>query len=229
VTLAELLAQRPVVLLDFDGPVCAVFGGEQSAPQVARHLAALVRARGVDLPPEVDTIDDPFDILRAAATRGPRATVVAESALREAEVRAVATAPMTAGLFDALAAFRDSGHTLTIVSNNSRAAVNAFLTTQAIRGFVVHISARSQPDPALLKPHPYLVRRAIEANRTDATRCVLVGDSSTDITAARRAGTAVVAYANKPGKHDLLAAYRPDAVINHLHDLVAGAKLPYLS
>jgi HAD superfamily hydrolase (TIGR01662 family) len=229
VTLADLLAQRPVVLLDFDGPVCAVFGGEQSAPQVAQHLAALVRARGVDLPPEVVTTGDPFDILRAAATQGPRATVVADSALRDAEVRAVATAPMTPGLLKALAAFRDSGHTVTIVSNNSRAAVNAFLTTQAIRGYFAHISARSQPDPALLKPHPYLVRRAIEANRTDPTRCVLIGDSSSDITAARRAGTAVVAYANKPGKHDLLAAYRPDAVVGHLHDLVAAASLPNLS
>jgi hypothetical protein len=57
----------------------------------------------------------------------------------------------------------------------------------------------------------------------------LVGDSDTDITAARRAGTAVVAYANKPGKHDLLAAHRPDAVIDDLHELVAAAKLPHLS
>ena len=34
--------------------------------------------------------------------------------------------------------------------------------------------------------------------------CTLVGDSVSDIVAARRAGVASVGYANKPGKHEKL-------------------------
>ena len=49
--------------------------------------------------------------------------------------------------------------------------------------------------------------------------CVLIGDSTTDILAARAAGTAVIAYANKHHKRDSFAAYRPDAIIDSITDL----------
>ncbi len=227
-TLAELLAARPVVLLDFDGPVCAVFGGERSAPEVARQLAQDMRARGIQLPPDVEVSGDPFDVLRAAAAHDPTQAAVVESALRDAEVRAVSTAPMTPGLPDALVALRDSGHTITAVSNNSDAAVQTFLTAHGLQTWVAHVTARTEADPALLKPNPHLVLRAIALNHSHPSTCVLIGDSTTDITAAHEANCAVIAYANKPGKRATFAAYHPDAVIYQVSDLTVAATRPYV-
>ena len=227
--LTELLSERPVVLLDFDGPVCAVFGGEQSASEVAQRLVGEARARGVPLPFDVAASADPFTVLWAAAARGPAEAAIVEAVLRNAEVHAVASAPMAVGLPEALTALRNSGHTITVVSNNSDAAVRAFLARQHLTAFITHVVGRTEPDPALLKPHPHLVLRAIADNHTDPEHCVLIGDSTTDITAARRAGTAVIAYANKPGKREALVDYSPEALIERLHDLARAATLPYVS
>jgi phosphoglycolate phosphatase len=211
VTLAHLLAERPAVLLDFDGPVCSVFGGDLPTPEVARRLAESVRASGVRLPDAVEATGDPFDVLHAAARNSPDDAEHVERALRDAEVLAVSTAPVTPGLRHALAALLDSGHTVTIVINNSAAAVHAFVAAHDLGRFLRNVVARTEPDPTLLKPNPYLVERAIFASGPAPARSVLVGDSTTDVTAAHCAGAAAVAYANKPGKRAALAALAPAA------------------
>lgn len=221
-TLAQLLAERPCVLLDFDGPVCAVFGGATSAPEAARELAGYLRSRGVHLPDGAGETGDPFDVLRAA--QGDRAEAV-EAALRQTEVRAVATAPITPGVREALTALQASGHTITIVSNNSAAAVGAFVTAHGLHRYISGLIGRTAPDPTLLKPHPHLVCKAISERSTAAASCVLVGDSTTDVEAAQRAGTAVIAYANRPGKRDTFEAQGPDAIIETMHEIAAAASV----
>lgn len=221
-TLAQLLAERPCVLLDFDGPVCAVFGGAMSAPEAARELAGDLRGRGVRLPEQAGETGDPFDVLRAAQAEDVE---VVETALRQVEVRAIATAPITPGLRETLAALQGSGHSVTIVSNNSAAAVGAFMAAHGLGGYVTGIVGRTAPDPALLKPHPHLVHAAIRDRGTDAASCVLIGDSTTDVEAAQRAGTAVIAYANKPGKREAFEAQRADAIIEAMQDIAAAASV----
>jgi phosphoglycolate phosphatase-like HAD superfamily hydrolase len=44
----------------------------------------------------------------------------------------------------------------------------------------------------------------------------MIGDSVTDIQAAKAAGTKVIAYANKPGKRERFAAHQPDALIDSM-------------
>jgi HAD superfamily hydrolase (TIGR01509 family) len=229
VKLAALLAERPVVLLDFDGPMCAVFGGELSAPEAARRLAQAARKSGVRLDADLNAADDPFDVLHAAARNSPEDAAQVEQLLRDAEVRAVSTAPITDGLLAMLSALRDSGHSTTVVSNNSDAAVRAFLAAHDLHGLIRGVVARTEPDPALLKPNPHLVERAINENHAQPERCVLVGDSTTDVTAAHEAGTSAIGYANKPGKRDALTALHPAAVITHLEDLTQAATGPVVS
>ena len=187
-TLAEVLAERRHVLLDFDGPVCAVFGG-MSAHDSAARLAAALRARGIRLPAEVTDTDDPFEVLRAAETA--HAAPLAEAMLRDLELQAVQVAPSRPASDVALDALIETGHTITIVSNNSAAAVDAVLATHQLTKQVKAVVARTESDPALLKPNPHLVHRAIHRLRVEPAACVLVGDSITDITAARAAGIAV--------------------------------------
>jgi HAD superfamily hydrolase (TIGR01509 family) len=221
VSLSQILATHPHVLLDFDGPVCAVFGGIP-ADHVARHLASLLRAHGVPLPRAVDAAADPFDVFRAAARTQPASAQYAENTLRDLEVHAVATATLTPGIENALRALRATSHTVTIVSNNSAAAVRAFLDLHALVPLVRGVVGRVEPDPALLKPSPHLVQRAIADLAAAPDTCVLLGDSATDITAARTAGTAAIGYANKPGKRDAFAALAPDDVIADLAEVTSA-------
>jgi phosphoglycolate phosphatase len=157
-TLAELLASRPHVLLDFDGPVCAVFGGV-GGQSVTRGLAKTLRVRGVELPADLAASDDPFAVLRQIAATAPDLVAITEERFRELEVEAVARAPMTPGLRETLAALAERGRTVTIVSNNSGAAVQTFLDAHDL---TVHgVVARTEPDPSLLKPSPHLVSAAV--------------------------------------------------------------------
>lgn len=218
-TLAQLLDERQHILLDFDGPVCSVFGGVP-AGHVAQHYAGILRAHHVPLPASTNEADDPFEVLRAAATAQPASATFAEMTLRDLEVHAVDVAPITTGARAALTAFRAAGHTVTIVSNNSTAAVEAFVSRLSLVDLITDVVGRTEPDPDLLKPNPHLVRRAVVRREASPAECILIGDSDTDVIAAQAAGTAVVAYANKPGKLDTLARLGPDYVITTWAEII---------
>jgi phosphoglycolate phosphatase len=54
---------------------------------------------------------------------------------------------------------------------------------------VSYVSARTSPDPTLLKPHPHLLTTALTTLNVPAAAATFVGDSVTDIEAARAAHT----------------------------------------
>jgi len=82
------------------------------------------------------------------------------------------------------------------------------------------VSARKDPSPALLKPHPYLLDRTCALTRSAAHQCVLLGDSLADLEAARRLSVAFVGYANKPGKREAFERLEPDAVVDRMDELL---------
>lgn len=220
--LARALAGAQHVLLDFDGPVCAVFGGT-SDRAVADVLRAKLDGQADQLPQDVANSNDPFDVLRYAAALGPERAAEIEASLTDLEVDAVATASPTAGAREAITALRHTGKSLTIVSNNSIAAILAYLSEHALAPLITGVIGRSDPSPALLKPDPHLLQQAVHARRAQPSECVLVGDSITDIQAARAAHTAVIAYANKPGKRARFAMLEPDVIITAMQDLADAA------
>lgn len=209
--LAHLLARCRHVLLDFDGPVCSVFGGTSD-----RAVADQLRADFPELPADVANSSDPFDVLRHAATLGPAVLARIAVEFERLEVQAAATATPTPGAAETIAALRRTGHTITIVSNNSAAAVAAYLDHQGLAELVDGISARTDPAPDLLKPSPHLLLQAMRTLGADAAHCVLIGDSATDIKAAHAVEIAVIGYANKTGKRDLFRTLNPDAVIDSM-------------
>lgn len=207
-TPAELVASKQVVLLDFDGPICSVFGG------VAAEWVAAELGRQLGLSHDHAAVTrDPFDILRFAASDGTTSAADAERELTRLEVQAVATAPQTQGAADVLETLAAAGHTIAVVSNNSEAAVGSYLYANELEDLVHLISARNDADPDLLKPNPHLLIRAMEQLGAERESCVMVGDSITDIEAARSAGVQVIAYANKPGKRDRFSAVQPGSLI----------------
>jgi beta-phosphoglucomutase-like phosphatase (HAD superfamily) len=114
------------------------------------------------------------------------------------------------------------GRTVTVVSNNSAAAVQAFVEAEGLSQYFHSIVARTNPDPSLLKPDPHLLLRAAANLEALPATCTLLGDSVTDVEAAHRAGAGSIAFANKPDKRNALLAVRPGATISSLLDVVTA-------
>jgi phosphoglycolate phosphatase-like HAD superfamily hydrolase len=206
------------LLLDFDGPVCSVFAGFP-APEVARSLKEFLRA---DAPSGwmADT-DDPHEVLRASMELGPDVAARAHRELSALEVRAVQTAEPTPYAAEVIDRAKSSGSQVAIVSNNAQAAIASYLETTELISGIDYVSARSNADPSLMKPSPYLVTQATAALNADKALAALVGDQISDIMAARRAGVQAVGYANKSGKADSFKRASADLIITSMAELFA--------
>lgn len=214
---ALLLQRARFLLLDFDGPVCSIFAGTP-ASRVANDLLGALRTEGVSIPERIKATLDPFEVLRFAHSINFAAADRTERRLREAEVAAVPTAMRTPHAADLITAWRKTGKAVAIVSNNSEAAVVAFaslhrLTLDAVVG-------RTSSDPSLLKPNPHLVERAVDALGAAGPDTVLVGDSPSDIVAAKESCVNAIGYANKIGKHARLVDAGADGVVEDLGTLL---------
>lgn len=217
--LASLVGSGPL-LLDFDGPVCGIFAG-LPAPRVAGELVELVRAEGVDPPDDIAAEPDPLAVIRWIGYHCDRQlTTAVEDALTALELRAVETATPTPHGHDVIRATRDAGVPLAIVSNNSGRAVSAYLAAHRLGEYVARVIGRPYARPDLMKPDPRMVFDAVRAVGGEPAACVLVGDSMTDIAAARAAGVHVIGYANRPRKVVPFAI--ADAVITTMADVVTA-------
>lgn len=217
--LDRLLAEVGAVLLDFDGPVCSVFTG-YPAPQVAAKLINMLHRRGIELPPDLVSEPDPLEVLRrigAAVDHG--ITRAVEDALCAAERQAVESAEPTPYGREVIVAARQAGMSVAVVSNNSAGAVNAYLTAHRLAGYISPVVGRAYADPACMKPNPEPILQAVYAVGEPPSRCVLVGDSLTDIDGARAAGVRVIGYANRPAKVERFRAAGADVVVTSMRKI----------
>ncbi|MEU9505416.1 HAD family phosphatase [Micromonospora sp. NPDC048170] len=217
--LGRLLGGVGAVLLDFDGPMCSIFAG-YPAPQVAAELVDVLRRHGVDVPPDLASEPDPLEVLRRTGEAGDQGlTRVVEDALCAAERRAVETAEPTPYGREVIVAARQAGMPVAVVSNNSAGAVSAYLTAHRLAAYVSPVVGRAYADPDRMKPNPEPILQAVRAVREPASRCVLVGDSLSDIEGARAAGVGVIGYANRPPKVERFRAAGADAVIASMSEI----------
>ncbi len=218
--LRRLIAHRPCLLLDFDGPVCAVFSGISSR-RVAEQLGA---AMGVTLPDHLGATSDPFELLQYAAQISEEAAETTERELARLEVEAVAVATPTPYAHEVIreAAVRDGG-SVAIVSNNSVAAIDAYLRAHGLRDQVSGIYARTSAATPL-KPSPYLLEAALAGLRADVGTATFTGDSVTDLLAADSATLPAVAYANKPDKVERFAPFAHAVTITSMSALLDAVR-----
>ncbi|GLW09372.1 hydrolase [Microtetraspora sp. NBRC 13810] len=216
----RLLADATHVLFDFDGPICSIFAG-LPAPTVAAALRDYIGPLGIDLPGHIMSESDPLEILRHAASAGPMVAETVEAGLRGLELQAALRAAPTPHADAAIHQLHTSGRRLAVVSNNSDAAIKVYIDHRDLSGYFAAISARTLfQDPALLKPHVHLIIEAIKRLDAAPSRCVLIGDSVTDIQAAIKAGVPGIGYANTPAKEYSLAEAGAHAVINDMAQLI---------
>jgi beta-phosphoglucomutase-like phosphatase (HAD superfamily) len=221
--LDEILNRTGYLLLDFDGPICSLFAGTNTAP-VAGLLRGVLLRRGVALRPAVADTGDWFKIMSFAASAGPDAGADVESELTRLECRAARTAEPTAFAADVLAACAESARPVAVVSNNSHRAVRSYLAGHGLDGLVAAIAARTGNDPARLKPSPYLIDMAAEELSAATADCALVGDSRADILAARLAGVRGIGLAAAPQDRARLAAAGAETVIFSMAELASGLR-----
>jgi phosphoglycolate phosphatase len=210
-TLRRILTDTDALLLDFDGPICAVFAGFPATMVAGQLREVLVESGQADLPEDVRMAVDPFTVLFHAATLGETKGRYVEAAFRALEADAIRTARPTAGGHELIRSFQNNGRSVAIVSNNSAYAVAAYLDLHGLRASVDFIAAREDSFVHRLKPRPFLVNEAINA-LCKPTRCTLVGDSVTDIQAAHAARIRSIGYANRSDKIAELSNMRPAAI-----------------
>ncbi|MFH8289396.1 HAD-IA family hydrolase [Streptomyces sp. NPDC018059] len=216
------------VLFDFDGPVCRLFPDGSSA-SVARELREHARERGVTgvLTPREERSADPHDVLRAM-DRALREGVIQdagllaelEAILTAGEVRAAHTAPATPGAHRLIRGLRERGARIAVVTNNSPRAVAAYLHLHGLTdAFGPHIHGRTDR-PALLKPDPDSLNRALRGLGAQPAEAVMIGDTATDLQAARDAKVLFVGYARDERKAAPLREAGAEFVVPTLEPLL---------
>ncbi|MCX5198011.1 HAD family hydrolase [Streptomyces sp. NBC_00249] len=206
------------VFFDFDGPICRVFSGV-SAADVARSLRhAYAEAQGSAslLSPG----DDPLEVVKLASEHDLPAVTELEAMLTSLEVAAVDLADPTPHADEVIKALRNGSRRLAAVSNNSTSALQRYFATRGLDQYVAPLIGREPARLRQMKPDPHMVFLALDAHAVEPGRAVLIGDSVTDIQAARAAGVLSIGYANKPGKAEALTHAGATVVIEDMADLL---------
>jgi HAD superfamily hydrolase (TIGR01509 family) len=215
---ARIIDRTRWLLLDFDGPICSIFAGI-SPSSVAAQLRDVLAAEGVQLSEAGLDGNDPLQVLRSTASLDSALTTRVECTLRAAELTASRTAEPTPHARETILACHATNRTVAVVSNNSQVAVESYLRIHELDEHVDLVVGRTQPDPRLLKPNPYLVLQAMQALGADPDASVFLGDTSSDMHSAQAAGILSIGYANKPGKRDHLLRAGASAVITTMAHL----------
>ncbi|WP_367133554.1 HAD family hydrolase [Saccharothrix sp. HUAS TT1] len=205
-------------LFDFDGPICSIFAN-LSASYVAHQLrSVLMRCGHKVLPQEVSTSDDPFDVLRYARLLGMEEFHEVEQALTECEVAASETATPTAGAEKLIESLAARHFDLAIVSNNSADAIRSYMNRHGLVKAFKCITGR-EGGPENLKPAPTPILKAMHDIGRLPHSCLLIGDSASDMVAAKKASSLALGYANKPHKAQTLFQAGADAVVTQLESV----------
>ncbi|MGH3731242.1 MAG: HAD family hydrolase [Micromonosporaceae bacterium] len=120
--------------------------------------------------------------------------------------------PSTPYAREVIRAAKEAGRPVAIVSNNSEPAIRAYLDVHTLTGWIAPIVGRAYATPDRMKPNPAPIVDAMTVLGVDPATCALVGDSVTDIEAARAAGVRSIGDANKVGKTQALTDAGADAV-----------------
>ena len=215
--LDTIISRTRHLLLDFDGPICSIFAGLPAAA-IADRLRKIFGDHA-SMPDDVTRTADPLEVFAYAATISEDLAARVEAEMTDQELAAVPTAAPTPYVHEVVTACQNSGRTVAVVSNNSDRTVHAYLTRHGLDDRISLVIARTNHDPALLKPSPHLITQAVDALDAEPGECALVGDSVTDVKAAQLASVQSIGYANEPGKRERLAEAGAGAIINSLADL----------
>jgi HAD superfamily hydrolase (TIGR01509 family) len=227
--LRALIGEARVVLWDFDGPICRLFAGH-SAERVAVELVEWLEGRGLHglLTDTERQSLDPHIVLRAVDRRHPGSDLVdeLEERLTQEELRATSTAMPTPYADPLIQTWKAVGSRLAIATNNSPRVVRAYLATRGLTScFAPHIYGRTQT-LSRLKPDPHCLTRALSAMGSAASAALMIGDTPSDLLAARAAGVPFLGYARNERKAKLLRDEGAEAIVSSLRPVLELLRSP---
>ena len=217
--LDAIIARTRWLLIDFDGPICSIFAG-LPAPSVADQLRKVIAGQSCSCRKKSSAPPTRWRSSPSSATVSPELAARVEAEMTDHEVAAVATAEPTPYIHDVLAACRESGRIIGVVSNNSERAVHAYLDRHGLGDRIGPVFARTSHDPALLKPSPHLIDKAVRALDADPAATALVGDSITDIEGCPPSRHRQL---RRPSCHSMLPRLRPHLSVTPSRTLRAPA------
>lgn len=225
--LAKLTGRTQVVLWDFDGPVCRLFAGHPAEQIAVRMLERLDGLGLYDLLTASErAAQDPNATLRAIARRHPGTDLVTELEewLTEEELTATATAWPTPYADILIRTWSAIGTRMAVTTNNAPSVVTSYLTGRGLADcFTSHVYGRST-DLHLLKPHPHILDRALRALNCAPENALMIGDTPTDLEAARRAGVPFLGYARNEEKAGQLWEEGAGLVVNSLEPVLEAVR-----
>lgn len=221
--LRELITSARFVLWDFDGPICRLFARHRAERVAADLVDWLERQglRGLLTESERKTLD-PQVVLRAVGRRRPGSDLVAglEERLTQAELRAAASALPTAYADPLIRTWTAVGARLAVTTNNSPRAARSYLESRGIAGcFAPHLYGRTE-QLHHLKPDPHCLNRALNAMGAAPGAALMIGDSLTDLAAAREAGVPFLGFARGEDREKHLRAAGAVHVVRSLEPLL---------
>ncbi|MFC7990714.1 HAD family hydrolase [Streptomyces pilosus] len=221
--LRDLIEGARVVLWDFDGPICRLFAGH-SAERVANDLASWLEGRGLHglLSEAERDLLDPHVVLRAVDRRHPGSDLVAEleERLTQEELKATASAMPTPYADPLIRTWTAVGARLAVTTNNSPRVAREYLASRGlVRCFAPHLYGRTQRLDHL-KPDPHCIHRALNATGAAPATALMIGDTPSDLFAARAAGVPFLGYARNDHKRKLLRDAGAAVVVESLEPVL---------
>ena len=107
---------------------------------------------------------------------------------------------------------------LGLTTTRGRADVDRFIAQFGLNGEFTAIVTRD--DVKRLKPHPEPIQCAAQELALPPAQCIVVGDTSMDIRAGRRAGALTVAVLSGFGEPDWLERQGPDLIVGTAIELL---------
>ncbi|WP_433546894.1 HAD family hydrolase [Streptomyces sp. CA-294286] len=217
----RLITGATCVLFDFDGPICGLFASHR-AHHIADRLIAWLAERDLDVPLDESERQDPHAVLRLIGSTHPDERLVneLEQALTDEELRAVDSAAPTPHVDDLIREWSLRGVALAITTNNSPVVAARYVRRRGLtRCFDRHIYGRTT-DLDLLKPDPDCLNRALGALDVDPAESLMIGDTPSDLHAARRAGVAFLGYAKNGCRVKRLREAGAEAVVESLKEVL---------
>ncbi|MER5222314.1 HAD family hydrolase [Streptomyces flaveus] len=225
------------MLVDFDGPICDLFGPAPTA-HIAEEIKVMARRKWGVLDQAVEDCDDSHGILlklRAIYERMPPALLSrtpldeAHRIVTEYEYAAVDSAKATPDFEPMLDALFDRGKRLVVVSNNAEGPVWEYLKRKQLQSKFVDVCGRDPHEPGHMKPHPDSLRRALKrlddlGRQPHPSRALMLGDQLTDLMAARAAGVRFLGYTDDAEKARKIGQGGADWVVASHAPVVTAAR-----
>lgn len=123
------------------------------------------------------------------------------------------------GVAEALSKLDEAGLHLAVVSNKPDPLTRYVLESLELAPYFDWIYGQSDAFPR--KPAPQLLHRLMELADAAPAHTLVVGDSETDIEFARAAGACVACVTYGQCSRQELEAFRPDALVDSMSELVA--------